>query len=168
MAAINNTFDDIDGLLDAGCEVNYNGASFSYDVEYENEYGEGDANETADYEFVDTNATTITFVIAGITALDIAAYEGNNETVAKLLTIPGIEVDVVTSLGATPLTEAAIFGYTKIIEMLAQAGADINHQDNHGLTPLHYTNIYNNMESSITVLPFFLQHTMLLLIWSSF
>jgi ankyrin repeat protein len=139
VAAINNTVDDIDGLLDAGCEVNYNGASFSYDVEYENEYGEGDANETADYEFVDTNATTITFVIAGITALDIAAYEGSNKTVAKLLTVPGIELDIVTSLGATPLTAAPIFGYTKIIEMLAQAGADINHQDNDGLTLLHYT-----------------------------
>lgn len=147
VAALNNTYQDIDDLVAAGCEVNYNGTSFSYDIVYDNDYY-GEANETADYEFIDVNATTMTFMIAGITALDIAAYEGHNETVEKLLTVDGIEVDMVTSFGATPLTEASFFGFTSIISMLWGAGADINHQDNDGLTPLHITSIYDHLESA--------------------
>jgi hypothetical protein len=38
--------------------------------------------------------------------------------VVKSTIIPVVEVDMVTSLGATPLTEASIFGWTEIIEML--------------------------------------------------
>ena len=148
VAALNNSYEDIDDLIAAGCEVNYNGTSFSYNVVYDNDYGEGDTNDTADYEFIDVNSTTVTVEIAGITALDIAAYEGHNETVEKLLTVEGIEVDMVTSFGATPLTEASFFGFTTIISMLANAGADINHQDNDGLTPLHITSIYDHLESA--------------------
>lgn len=143
VAAVNNSYEDITDILMAGCEVNYNGTSYSYDVVYDNDYGE--ANETADYEFIDTNATTVTFVIGGITALHIGANYGHNETVEELLAAAGVEVDLVTSYGATPLTEASGFGYTTIMSMLASAGSDINHQDVGGYTPLHITSYRDHL-----------------------
>ena len=147
LAALNNSYEDIDDLVNAGCDINYNGTSFSYDIVYDNDYY-GEADEDADYEFVDTNATTVTIVISGITALHIGANYGYNETVKELLTIPNIELDMITNYGATPLGEASGWGYSNIISMLAAAGADINHQDIGGYTPLHITSAQNHLEAA--------------------
>jgi ankyrin repeat protein len=42
-------------------------------------------------------------IVAGLTALHVAATVGNAEFVEKLLTIPGILVDPKNDAGATPL-----------------------------------------------------------------
>ena len=146
LAALNNSYEDIDNLVAAGCDINYNGTSYSYDIVYDNDNGEAD--EDADYEFIDTNATTVTIVIAGITALHIGANYGYNETVEELLTIPNIEIDMLTNYGSTPLIEASFSGYSTIISLLAGAGADINHQDYEGYTSLHISSYQDHLEAA--------------------
>ena len=42
VAALNNSYEDIDDLVSAGCDINYNGTSFYYDIVYDNDYQEAE------------------------------------------------------------------------------------------------------------------------------
>ena len=143
LAALDNRVDDVDGLLADGCDVNYNDTSVVLEYSYsENDY------EYGDYEHEYGEYGDASLVVDGMTALHIAATEGNNDMVAKLLTISGMEMDKVTTHGSTPLFDAAGWGYTKIMEMLVRAGADIDNQDYNGWTALHQTCAYGHVHSA--------------------
>ena len=140
LAALDNRVEAVDAAIAGGCEVNYNGTSVLLEYSYsENEY------EYGDYEYDYGEYGDAGGVVDGMTALHIAATEGNTEMVAKLLTVAGIEIDMETSMGATPLYDAAGWGNTEIMRMLVTVGADINKQDGHGWTPLHQTCAYGHV-----------------------
>ena len=70
-----------------------------------------------------------TCVEDGVTPLHIAVFEENKELTSLLLNISGIKMDMETSLGYTPLGFAAMMGFSDIVEILIQHGANINHQN---------------------------------------
>ena len=76
----------------------------------------------------------------GGTALIPAAHHGHVETVRELLSTE-TDIDHVNNLGWTALMEAIILGdgsdtYIQIVQLLVNAGADVNIPDNNGVTPL--------------------------------
>lgn len=78
----------------------------------------------------------------GGTALIPAAERGHVETV-KTLIEAGIAVDHINKLHWTALLEAIILGdggdrHRQIVELLVEAGADVNLADGNGVTPLQH------------------------------
>ena len=78
----------------------------------------------------------------GGTALIPAAHHGHLETV-RLLLNTSIDIDHVNNPGWTALLEAIILGdggetYIRIVDVLIDAGADVNLADNSGVTPLSH------------------------------
>lgn len=78
----------------------------------------------------------------GGTALIPAAERGHVETVRTLIAA-GVDVDHVNNLGWTALLEAIILGdggaaHQRIIDLLMQAGANVNLADRQGVTPLQH------------------------------
>ena len=78
----------------------------------------------------------------GGTALIPAAERGHVDTVRALIAA-GIDVDHVNRLGWTALIEAIILGdggpsHQRIVELLIEAGADVNLADGDGVTPLYH------------------------------
>lgn len=83
-------------------------------------------------------------------ALIIAATHGDLATVTAVLAA-GVNVNAVTSTGATALHKAARDGYDDIVIALLNAGADANAVTNIGWTPLHEA-ASNNHANIVTVL----------------
>jgi len=78
----------------------------------------------------------------GGTALIPAAHHGHVQTV-RILLGTAIDKDHVNKLGWTALLEAIVLGdgsgvYTEIVQLLVQAGADVNRADKDGVTPLQH------------------------------
>ncbi|WP_172119075.1 ankyrin repeat domain-containing protein [Halomonas hibernica] len=79
----------------------------------------------------------------GGTALIPAAERGHVETVRTLIEA-GVDVDHVNNLHWTALLEAIILGdgharHRQIVELLVEAGANVNLADGNGVTPLQHT-----------------------------
>ena len=152
VAAIDNNDLIVEDILKSGCEVNYNGTVFiarPEDLDYGDEYDyEYDYDEYEDY--YDENKTTYEYgyddyedyfdenitIFRGLSPLHLACNYDSLEFVKKMLEIPGIEVDLVTSEGMTPMHECVIFGSTEIVRLLNSHGADVNHRDYYGRTPI--------------------------------
>ena len=73
-----------------------------------------------------------------VSALWLASFYGLEYSVSQLLAVQGSEVNTKTSMGATPLHQAAGCGHVKVLKLLLNNGADINARDDTGYTPLHY------------------------------
>ena len=73
-----------------------------------------------------------------VSALWLASLYGLDYSVSQLLAVQGSDVNTKTSMGATPLHQAAGCGYVKVLKLLLSNGADINARDVTGYTPLHY------------------------------
>merc|ERR1719333_1389435 len=86
----------------------------------------------------DGNSGSQEQMIKGTTALHLAVLEENKDIVAKLITVPGIELDMETNQGITPLQQALYSGFTEIMEELVIAGANIEHTDIRNFTLLHH------------------------------
>jgi hypothetical protein len=56
--------------------------------------------------------------------------------------------------GSSPLISAALFGYTEVVSLLLDAGADINFQNNDGSTALHTASFFCRTE----IVKLLLQH----------
>ena len=72
-----------------------------------------------------------------VSALWLASFFGLEYSVFQLLAVQGSDVNTKTSMGATPLHQAAEWGHLGILQMLLSNGADINATDCDGNTPLH-------------------------------
>lgn len=78
-----------------------------------------------------------------------AAWNGDKEAVTKFLE-SGVDVNIKTDGGATPLHLAAERGNDDVAELLIYKGADVNSKDNAerpfecGYTPLHYASTYGH------------------------
>lgn len=91
----------------------------------------------------------------GSTPLHYAAAEGHKDTVAiiQLLLANGADVNAIAKCdGMTPLHKAVIRGVEKNVEVLLVNGADVKVQDNEQHTPLHYTVLNREDESSISII----------------
>ncbi|XP_037513478.2 E3 ubiquitin-protein ligase MIB2-like [Rhipicephalus sanguineus] len=74
----------------------------------------------------------------GFTALHLAANNGHYRVAKTLLAKRESDMNAHASKGETPLMLAAIFGHWDIVELLVEAGADVNRQDQDGDTVLHF------------------------------
>lgn len=72
----------------------------------------------------------------GLMTLYDASGTGNDETVKKLLAEEGVDVNVATTAGVTPLFIASRQGHTEVVKLLLAEGADVNQATNLGNTPL--------------------------------
>lgn len=69
--------------------------------------------------------------------------------IAQFLVDQGADIDEVDLQGMTPLHFAAMFGHAEVIQVLIQAGADIQATDeDDGRSPLHYAARNNNAEAA--------------------
>lgn len=73
----------------------------------------------------------------GDTALNIAAYHGENETVELLIEL-GADVESRDKLGRTALASASLKERVDTVRLLAANKADVNAQDQYKITPLHW------------------------------
>ena len=73
---------------------------------------------------------------AGVTPLISAAGWGHLTTVQALLSVPGIDMNAKSLMGATALHMAARFGKDEVVKALINKGANVNITDNVGMTPL--------------------------------
>jgi len=65
------------------------------------------------------------------------AAEFDQPEAARMLTARGADISLRdTENDATPLSWAAFFGRPRVVDVLLEAGADPNHRNKHGLTPL--------------------------------
>lgn len=90
----------------------------------------------------------------GIPALAVAAGAGDLAAVRGLLA-EGTPVDATDPIGFTPLTYAARAGAADIVRVLAEAGAEVNHQsrpEGMGMTPLHMAAAKGQTEAVVTLL----------------
>lgn len=73
----------------------------------------------------------------GITPLAMAAFGGQSQVVALLVSHDGAAMRQVDERGRTPLHWAAIGGHADVVEQLIRQGADVNATDRDGEVPLH-------------------------------
>ena len=73
-----------------------------------------------------------------VSALWLACFYGLEYSVSQLLAVQGSNVNKKTSMGVTPLHQAAGCGHVGVLKLLLSNGADINAKDSFGYTPLHY------------------------------
>ena len=74
----------------------------------------------------------------GATCLIQAAYYGHTETVRYLAGLPDVEVNHEHNNGLAALHFAVQEGHADVVEVLIDAGADIDAKSSEGCTPLHY------------------------------
>lgn len=76
--------------------------------------------------------------VDGFSGIGLASFFGNEMVVALLIEL-GADIHQVSSngLAVAPLNSAAAGGHIRIVEMLLQAGADVNAKQEGGFTPLH-------------------------------
>ena len=67
-----------------------------------------------------------------------ASGEGNAKEVKRFL-FPGmLDVNCIVRAYGTPMCMASSWGHSNVVQLLLNAGADINKRDGFGCTPLHY------------------------------
>lgn len=90
--------------------------------------------------------------LTGDTALHDAAKREDPEALRILLTRRGVGVDVVNTLGSTPLIEAAIARRSACVKLLLKAGANTNHKTKQGASPLLISAGKHDEESVVALL----------------
>ncbi|KAL1922789.1 uncharacterized protein VTP21DRAFT_9165 [Calcarisporiella thermophila] len=82
----------------------------------------------------------------GRTPLHIAAMENAVDVVNFLCRIPGVDKDSIDNDAETPLYHAAASGNPMVVEELLRAGANVNHPNKEGITPLIIAAYNNNAQ----------------------
>lgn len=76
----------------------------------------------------------------GVSLLDEAIVSGSLELVRYLVEEKGMDVNrTQRKSGFTPLMQAAVYGYTDIVDFLLEKGADIHARDSSNLNVIEYT-----------------------------
>jgi ankyrin repeat protein len=83
---------------------------------------------------------------SGLTALHAAAIEGDNDTIDVLIEL-GVDIELRSSLGHTPLIDAVFVGQIASINYLLDKGADINVREASGKSALEVAVILNQPEA---------------------
>jgi len=112
-AAAENDFERIKGLVKNGCKILYNKTKFLY--RYQGLKG-------------------------GFTALHVASTHGANEVISKLLTYENYFTSFINNqdeFGATATYAAAYWRYSSTVQVLHEAGADLDIPNQNGATPLY-------------------------------
>jgi len=108
------------------------------------EDGIPDGDEDHDGDGV-TNIQELKHIVALSEALWDAIYRGDIESVTELLEyIPYIPV--VDRYRRTAVVAATIYGHTEIVQLLLQAGADVDDTDRRGYTALTYAILGGHIE----------------------
>ena len=68
----------------------------------------------------------------------LEAVSRDDLTVLMLLLEAGVDPNIDSQAGVSPLHKAAELGRVRMIQPLIKAGADVNKPDDEGMTPLHY------------------------------
>ncbi|KAK3298588.1 ankyrin repeat-containing domain protein [Chaetomium fimeti] len=82
--------------------------------------------------------------VDGRSPISYAAEKGRLDTVTLLLLRSGLHFDLKDKSGCTPLTRAARWNHTSVVEALLQSGADADSRDRDGRTPLSWAAGLNN------------------------
>jgi len=139
IATRNKNFDMADLLVSYGADVNLQDAIADSPFLYA-----GAAGQTAFVKlFLENSARFDVFNRYNGTALIPACERGHIETVKLLAHTKGFPIDHVNRLGWTALMEAVILGngskkYQEVVQVLADAGCNINIPDKDGVTPLQH------------------------------
>ena len=154
VAAVKNDVEVIDDLISTGCDPGYNGTGIQWiSMEYVNEQDEEeytDDNYIYSYDdlYKDDNFT----ILYGESVLHIAVNHASVKVVEKLVATPGVNVNVLSGRGETPLNDAASFGFSKILRILVAAGADLEKRNNGEFTPLHSAIMYRELKGVKTLI----------------
>lgn len=107
-----------------------------------------------DYEILFKNNSIINVNVQydnGITPLHIASASANERAI-KVLLAHGASIDLENIDGVTPLLFCLFHGCdidsTRIVKLLANSGAQINHKDKFGQNPLHIACWTKNIEAA--------------------
>jgi ankyrin repeat protein len=82
---------------------------------------------------------------AKYSVLHCAAGNGYHNIISLMLQYHHLKIDPVNSTGRTPLHFASRIGNVKCIQLLTQAGSNINYQDDEGQTSLHFCARLNHL-----------------------
>jgi len=115
VAVIYNSTDDIETLVDQGCDPNYNGTFITYT---------SNKCSIPILEILGVNCTR-EIKVEGYTPLVLAVMFGSTNVVQKLVTIPGIDLDAKSDVGPAVI-EAARRGKLGMVRALKEAGANMN------------------------------------------
>ena len=145
---LNSTEEDINNLVDTGCDINFDGSfvDYSYTLDDNDEYYEEYFYEY-DYGLDYDNSSPINPIMieGGLTALHLAVYEDLPVMVTYLCRVAGIDMDKESSWGVTTLSKAAKDNLTEILTTLLRSGADVNHTDSYNrYTALHTASAYGH------------------------
>ena len=138
MAAYNDDLKTFKILVEAGCDLHYNGTATKYyvyvsilnlmifilirwhtqDPYWNNDDGDDDDNSTSteyydDYDYGD-DGPYVEAWMDGVTMLHICAMEGSLEVMEYLLTIPEVDVDARDGHMETPVYFAAYWGWYEV------------------------------------------------------
>ena len=126
--------DVVQVLIDAGADVNIQNYEGSSPLHYACGLGALDIVKMLVRAGAGVRATND----AGRTCLSLAAWCGHTETVRYLVGLPEVDVNNQdTENNYTALHLAAINKHTDMVQVLIDAGADIDTQNNDGRSPLH-------------------------------
>lgn len=95
---------------------------------------------------------TTGFAYPSMTALHIAAAQGDCDIVAELIRT-GANVDAQDSDGYTPLHDAAHKGYSQIVRFLLEHGASVDFLDYNNMTPLDHAILALQPETVSMLIP---------------
>ena len=85
----------------------------------------------------------------GVTCLIGASYLGHTETVRYLVGLKEVDINHVDSTGCTALRHAAVRNHADAVEVLIDAGADIEVKDEEGRSPLLVSNCLGHLDIAI-------------------
>ena len=124
--------------LKAGANINENRDSMNDHGIYEHGTALAFASEKGCYKIVEylLERGANVNILGDYTALILASSNGHTKIVEKLLSQPGIDVNIKGYFGYTALMLASEMGHTEIVEMLLEKRANVNAKAKNGWTAL--------------------------------